>query len=227
MPPMPPSRLALTVLLVLPLSGCCTLARFFCGPDTTPWVSVRFETPRLAVSTLLEALRRDDPEIVYLSFSVDYRKRVGMDVLTIRKVWPRVREENPGLHVAGYAEVPDPTRIDTDHARVTIDAAGHQVKIELVRECWWELRYVRPDGTPGTPGERVASFDGLARIEAVEDPDHDRSRFVSQLVFNHEGLPNTRDESGRLIASGVPLDAIEYAALTYKWKVDNVRLLDQ
>ena len=226
MPPMPPSRLAWSILLLLPLSGCCTLARFFCGPDTTPWVSVRFETPRLAVMTLLEALRRDDPEIVCLSFSQEYRKRLKMDVLTVGLVWPRVREENPGLHVAGYAEVPEPTRIGADRAHVTIDVAGHQVEIELVRECWWELRYVRPDGTPGEPGEIVSSFDGLARIEPVDDRDHDRSRLVLRpLPFDHEGLPNSRDESGHLIASGVTLDALEYVALTKKWKIDDVRLV--
>jgi len=216
MPPMPPSRLALSVLLLLPLSGCCTLARFFCGPDTTPWVSVRFETPRLAVSTLLEALRRDDPEIVYLSFSVDYRKRVGMDMSTVVYVWPRVREENPGLHVAGYAEVPEPTLLDADHARVTIDVAGHQVEIKLVRECWREVRYARPNGTPGEPLlPPVPSFDGLARIEAIGDLDHDRSRLVLQpLVFDHEGLRT------------LTLDDIEHVALTHKWKIDNVRQLE-
>src|SRR5262245_17230718 len=191
MPPMPPSRLAWSVLLLLPLSGCCTLARFFCGPDTTPWVSVRFETPRLAVQTLLEALRRDDPEIVYVSFSQAYQRHYAIDKMTFVTIWPRIREENRGLHVAGYAEVPDPTRIDADHARVTIDVVGRQVEIKLVRECWWELRYVRPDGTPGEPGARVPSFSGWAGIEPVEDRDHDRSRLVIQpLVFDHEGLPS-------------------------------------
>jgi hypothetical protein len=216
MPPMPPSRLALSVLLLVPLSGCCTLARFFCGPDTTPWVSVRFETPRLAVQTLLEALRRDASQIVYTSFSQRYLKELGVDLLTWDVMWPRIREENPGLHVAGYAEVPEPRRLDTDHYCVTIDVHGKQVDITLVRECWWELRYVRPDGTPGEPGRRVSSFDGWARIETVDDPDHDRSRLVlAPLVFDHEGLPK------------VTLDDLEHAALTRKWKVDKVRLLEE
>src|SRR5262245_30454488 len=100
MPPMPPSRLAWSVLLLLPLSGCCTFARFFCGPDTTPWVSVRFETPRLAVQTLLEALRRDDPQIVYVSLSQRYLKELKVDLLTWDVAWPRIRDENAGLHVA-------------------------------------------------------------------------------------------------------------------------------
>ena len=216
MPPMPPSRLALSVLLLMPLSGCCTLARFFCGPDTTPWVSVRFETPRLAVSTLLEALRRDDPEIVCLSFSQAYMKRLKVDMTTIVVAWPRVREENPGLHVAGYAEVPEPTCRDADHARVTIDVVGHQVEIELVRECWWEVRYTRPNGTPGEPSGLVSSFDGWARVEKIEDPNHDCSVLdVRPLAFNHEGVPE------------LTLADIEHVALTHKWKIDNVRQLEQ
>src|SRR5688572_13889449 len=115
-PPMPPSRLLLFAL-VLPLSGCCSLARFFCGPDTTPWVSVRFETPRLAVMTLLEALRRDDPEIVYVSFSQRYQRHHAIDVTTFKILWPRIREENQGLlFLAGYAQVPEPSRLGPDHA---------------------------------------------------------------------------------------------------------------
>jgi hypothetical protein len=66
----------------------------------------------------------------------------------------------------------------------------------------------------------------LARIEPVDDRDHDRSRLVLRpLPFDHEGLPNSRDESGHLIASGVTLDALEYVALTKKWKIDDVRLV--
>ena len=215
MPPMPPIRLAWSVLLLLPLSGCCAMARFFCGPDTTPWVSVRFETPRLAVMTLLEALRRDDPEIACLSFSLDYRRRLGVDMLTVVALWEQIREQNPGLHVAGYAEVPEPTRINADQAQVTIDVYGKQIEIQLVRESWWEVRYVRPNGTAGDDSEPVASFNGLALVERIDDPDHDRSRLVLRpLVFDHEGLPS------------VSLGDIEHAALTRKWKVNDVKLLN-
>ena len=216
MPPMPPSRLPLFVLLLLPLSGCCAMARFFCGPDTTPWVSVRFETPRLAVQTLLEALRRDDPEIVCLSCSVAYRKQLGFDFMTAPVAWPRIREQNPAMHLAGYAEVPEPTRIGADRAQVTIDVEGYQIGIKLVRECWREVRYVRPNGTSGDVSESVASFEGLARVERIDDPGRDRSRLeLRPLTFDHEGLPS------------VTLGDIEYAALTRRWKIDYVQLLNQ
>ena len=216
MPPMPPTSLSLSVLLLLPLSGCCSLSRFFCGPDTTPWVSVRFETPRLAVQTLLEALRRDDPEIVCLSFSLAYRKQLGFDMLIARRMWPTIREQNPGLHVAGYAEVPEPTRIDADRACVTIDVEGHQIGIQLVRECWSEVRYTRPQGMPaGEQNLPVPSFDGWASVERIDDPNHDRSRLVLRpLTFDHEGLPS------------VTLGDIEHAALTHKWKINDVQLLN-
>ena len=136
-------------------------------------------------------------------------------MLTVKALWPRIVEQNPGLHVAGYAEVPEPTRTSADRAEVTIDVYGRQIRIELVRECWAEVRYVRPNGTAGDWNDPVPSFEGLARVERIDDPLHDRSRLLLRpLEFKHEGLPS------------VDLDAIEYAALTRKWKVDGVDLLN-
>ena len=105
----------------LPMAGCCSLARLFCGPDESPWVSVDYQTPQLAVQTFLEALRRDDPEIVYLSMSEAFRNRLGVDSSTTQMAWPKIREMNPGLHVAGYAKVPEPTILGKDRARVPLE----------------------------------------------------------------------------------------------------------
>ncbi len=214
MPPMRVSSLSLLVLVLLPLSGCCSLSRFFCGPDRTPWVSVRYETPQLAVKTLLEALRRDDWEIVCLSLSQAYQQRLGLDQMTARVVGPRIREQNPGLHVAGYAEVPEPTLLDPDHASVTIDVQGTPIEIHLVRQRSREVRFRRPDGSIADQGALLESFVGHARIEPV-DRDQDLSRLVLEpLQFYHDGL------------EVVPVEALEHMALTSRWKVDDLRVLE-
>ena len=95
---------ALVLCSLLPTGGCCSFARFFCGPDKTPWVSVEFDAPESAVRTFLEALRRDDPDVLYLSLSDGYRQRLGIDLMAVNVAWERFREQNPGLHVAGRFE---------------------------------------------------------------------------------------------------------------------------
>ena len=49
---MPRSLLpALVLCALLPTGGCCSFARFFCGPDKTPWVSVDFDAPGMMLYT--------------------------------------------------------------------------------------------------------------------------------------------------------------------------------
>ncbi|MEO6595824.1 MAG: hypothetical protein ABIP94_13820 [Planctomycetota bacterium] len=169
--------------------------------------------------TLLEAIRRDEPEVVYLCLSPDYRSRLGVDGQTVQLVWQRIREENPGLHVVGYATVPEPTMHGTDHATVTLDVEGNLVDIEVVRQLYWELRYRRTaammgqeqDGPPGEVGEPISSFVGFARIETVGKTERSRV-LVNPLTFYHDGI------------DAVPLEALEHIALTQRWKVADLRL---
>lgn len=211
--------LALGVLL-LPLGGCCSLARFFCGPDKTPWVSIDYGSPEAACATLLEALRRDDPEIVYRSLSLRYQRSLGIDKLSAELAWPKIREQNPGLHVAGYAKVPPAQRFGADRARIDLDVEGHPVRVELVRQALWELVYRRPNGSEGLGGAVLADWSKLARIEDLKDPDDpqqfaERSQiWIAPLEFGHDNLDR------------VPLEAIEHVALTHRWKVDHLQMLD-
>lgn len=207
---------------VSPAGGCCTLARLFCGPDRTPWVSVDFATPERTVRTLLEALRRDDPEIVYLSLSSDFRDRLGVDSQSAKLAWPKIREQNPGLHLAGYAEVPPAVRRAPDRADVRLDVEGQAIEIELVREAYWLVRYERPGDEPGTygpPGEcggKLDSFVGSARVEPIDDPDTDRSRLVlAPFRFEHFGH------------DAIPLENIDAAGLERRWKIAALRLLER
>lgn len=203
-----------------PASGCCTMARLFCGPDRTPWVPVDFTRPERTVRTLLEALRRDDPEIVYLALSNDFRRRLGVDANTTKLAWPKIREQNPGLHLAGYADVPAATRRDPNHASVVLDVEGQEVAIELFRESYWQVRYERPGKDPGTygpPGEHggpLQTFEGWARIEAVDDADEDASRITIQpLQFEHPGF------------GSIPLENIDAVGLDRRWKIAALTLL--
>ncbi len=218
-----PSRLAAVLVLALcsTTSGCCSLARLFCGPDRTPWISVDFGAPEATVRTLLEALRRDDPETVYFCLSNDFRARLGVDAMTAQLAWPRIREQNPGLHLAGYADVPEPTRRGLDRAAFLLDVEGTAVEVALVRESYYLVRYARvlrgADGSvafgpPGEVGASIPSFEGFAEVEVVDDRVDDRSRVtLAPLTFGHPGF------------DAIPLDQVERVGLERRWKIDAIR----
>jgi len=189
------------------LSGCCSLARLFCGPDRTPWIWPDFQTPEKTVRTALEALRRDDPEAFYLCLSNGYRNRTGLDMVTTIVVF---RQQNPGLHLAGYAEVPAATRLSADRAELVLDVEGHVFDVRLVRESLWEVDYERPNGTLGDFGRPIGSWHGIARVEAGTGDADESVLTIQPLTFGHDGL----DE--------VPLEHITRAAVERRWKIDAV-----
>lgn len=210
---MRPILLTILVAMQSCLGGCCSLSRLFCGPDRTAWVPQRYDTPRHTAQTLFEALRRDDPDVLYLCLDRSYRQRLGIDSLTMRLAWERFREQNPGLHVAGYSEVPEPTRLHADRATVAIDVAGRAVELDLARRAYWELRYLVPGSPPGEPGGELTSFAERAQIARIEDPDRDLSRLMlTPFVIDHEGIVT------------LPIDAIEHVALTRRWLITDIRV---
>jgi hypothetical protein len=212
---MRPTFLPLLPLFLCPLSGCCALSRFFCGPDKTPWISQRYDTPQQTVQTLFESVRRDEPQALFLCLGESYRQRLGIDSVTLQLAWERIRERNPGLHVAGYTTVPPGHLLrpdDPDHARVTVEVAGSIVDIDLERQAYWELRYRRENGTLGEEGAPIASFDGRGRVDVLPDSYPERSRLsLEPIEFRHEGIDS------------VPLAAIEHASLSRRWKISDIR----
>jgi hypothetical protein len=211
------ASLALSLLWLLPLSGCCSFARFFCGPDRTPWISVDYSSPEKAARTLLEALRRDEPEVVYLSLSHDYRKRLGVDATTVQLAWPKIRDANPGLHVAGYAEVPMAERVADDRAVMKLDVEGYPIELQLVRQAKSQVRWRRPNGTLAEAVEPLTSFAGYLRSEL--HPDNDE---MSRVTFAPLLLPLQRTPSDDYVA--VPLEALESVGFEREWKIADLRL---
>lgn len=209
--------LLLLALSLSPLSGCCSLARFFCGPDTTPWISERYDTARNAAQTLFEAIRRDDAEVVYLCLSQSCRKRFGIgDSIEARVAWARFREQVPGLHVAGYATVPPPTMLGPDRATVAVQVEGRTIEVDLERQAYVEVRYHRDDGLPFEQGEVIRAF--AERALLVPQPVHPEADdaktelHVKPFVLIHS--PNV----------DITMESIDYAGLSHRWKVADVRV---
>lgn len=203
---MRPWPILLAAASTLPLGGCCALARGLCGPDKTPWISVDFQSPEAAARTFLEALRRDDPEVVYACLARDCRAELGIDGVAAQLAWPQVRAQYPYLHVAGYAAVPPATRLGPDAARVRIAVEGAAVEVDLVRQTKWEVRYRRADGTLYEPGAAVADLGAIADLAPAAD--EERSTLTLRpLVVRHDGL------------DALPADGIEFAGIVREWRI--------
>jgi hypothetical protein len=203
----------LLALALLPLSGCCSLARLFCGPDHSKWVSVSRDTPTHTVETFFEAIRRDAPDVIWGCFAKGFRERHKLDSMTFQVAWQRLLEQNPGLHVVGYAEVPPPTQRTAQNAMFEIDVEGTRIRLDLVCESFWELTYRRDNGTLGGGLDSIASWSAVARIAPIEGSDPARSRLVIEpLVFEHEGTAT------------VPIETVERAALVRLWRIADLHV---
>ena len=99
---MPTRQIAiLALVLALPASGCCSLARLFCGPDDSEWVQIDYRTPRAGLATFMEAVRRDDCRVIYDSLAETFKQRHSLGLFEGCLFWERLKEAQSGLHLLG------------------------------------------------------------------------------------------------------------------------------
>lgn len=206
-----PHLALLAALAATQLAGCCTMARLFCGADRSPWVAVSFESPRAALTTFLEAARRDDAGIAYRCLSRAHKQRLrnqyGLnDSLDATLAWERIKQEAP-LHMLGYAEVPEFRRETAARASCVLDVSGRRFQFELVRQAYWSVSYT-PDGA--TILETGRFLDGALTELVRLRSDQDEARVqVAALTFPH-------DETGSLAP-----DQLVRVEVGHEWKVES------
>ncbi len=173
------------------------MARLFCGPDKSEWISESYATPTATVKTVLEAIRRDDPDVMYRAFSESFKASNGFDNMTYKLAWEQLKETIPGLHLAGYADVPEPTLGDNG-ATFVLDIEGRKLRLDLVRQSFLEMHWQRevaddPDAPPGEIKRRLGSFSQAMSATYLEDAEVETSRITLRpfLVehFNEDGIP--------------------------------------
>lgn len=220
--PMRPIALAFMCAAALPLTGCCSVARAWCGPDRSPWISVEFRTPELAARTLLEALRRDEPQVVYDALADELRAQLGVDGLAIELAWPKIKQQVPYLHVAGYAEVsPAVLGPGGDTATIAVEFDGRRLQMALVRQAYWELRYrrpgadLRPEQREARVGRRLGALAGAVDIRRDPEAEDDVSKVaLPPQAAAHFGV----DE--------IPPENVESLGVFTAWKIRELTLLD-
>jgi hypothetical protein len=203
---------------LLALPGCCSLARFFCGPDTTPWVSVAYDTPEATLATLLEAIRRDNAREVYFCLSRAYKDAHGLNSITATVAWERLRAEIPGLHLLGYLDVPERPVVEQDQGvTYEFDLDGAPLRVHLARQTFWEIRYRTAAGLPKVVGEYLdPTLNGHLRVEpaGVDDEGEPMSavRLDQPVRFVHPG------------SAQVPLELFDRLTIGREWKIADLVL---
>jgi len=181
------------------------MARLFCGPDRSEWVPIAFTTPKATMKTLLEAIRRDNPDVVFRCLGDDYKRtHGGTETVGFSVAWDRLKAETPGLHLAGYAVIPEPSvRVD-GKVLYRLDVEGHPIEIELARQHFYEV------GDQSWPVPDLARY---AKIRNLQPDQNDAERALIDLA-----LPFS---PGR---KSVSLEQIERAGIGSEWKVAALRV---
>lgn len=218
----PPPAAALGLLLLLPTGGCCSLARLFCGPDRSPWVSVSYRTAEETLRTFLEALRRDDREQVYLCLSPGFKAKNGLTSVSSNAAWEKLTEQVPHLHMAGYAEVPAaPARATDGGVSYELDVHGYRLVVDLARTTRQLVRYRDREGRLHEPSAVVEdSLNGLVGVkgEGVDVDEVPQSR-VSILDF---AMLTSHPYDAEL-----RVDQIDAIGFVREWKIANLVLPQQ
>jgi hypothetical protein len=200
------------VLLCGSLPGCCTLARLFCGPDTSPWVHRSLRTPGAALATFLEAVRREDRGVIYeclgdrLKASLGLTGRIEVDL-----AYDTLKERVTGLHLLGYARVEEvrggglPGTVD-----YVIEAHGHRLVATFGEYSYWTVWVdeVAEDGErrPQAYGGSIADLRRSVRL------DQERGTLLVQV--RSSSLPSAPEEDLREVTVGT------------EWKLDGLRGLE-
>ncbi len=196
-------RLAAAAAL-LPLSGCCDLALWWCGPDKSHWVAQSFLTPDEALATFVEATRRDRPDIVYRALSEGFKQRVGLPGAFEAAVgWERLKEQYSGIHLLARATISPAERLADDRVRYRLELRGYRFDVELVRLAWVGLRY-DVDGA----SEPLEAFVGELRDHIALGPG-----LIPSSVRLEVPLDGAPDDV---------LDRLEGIGAGYRWKIDHL-----
>jgi hypothetical protein len=98
-----------------------------------------FDSPELCFETFRAAIRCDDPLLGYATISEAMKKRESIDSFTFSIGWEEFFRRFPFARLAGNAEIESAERINARRAVVRANAHGHAIRMDLVRQDYFEI----------------------------------------------------------------------------------------
>lgn len=194
-------RLPLAAAVVLSagaLGGCIT------PPTSAQWLGIGFRSPEQTVATFQVAIRADEPELEYRTFSQGFRERHGITKFAWLHVREELRERYPFLRRGIVdAEASAPPVREGERATLTLVTHGYELRVGLVREDFVEL--YGPNGLihdDFVPFERTFGFQ--------TEPDGGRRVYGTFL------LPPTVDARAEVVEVRVGRE----------WKIDSLETVE-
>lgn len=208
---MPPTSLhtraigTLAPALLLLCTSCCNLATYFCGPDRTDWAPISYRTHPEALQTFQEAVRRDNVRVICESLAPELKARWRLPgCFEAAVAWQRVKEQAPGAHMLGRADITGPEQLSGTRVRYRLEVGSVAVNVELVRLAYAGVHYDH-DGEQ-EPRERYLESNSINDLVRVSRQGLDST---VQLHINEVELPDNANIT-RVIAA-------------YEWKVADLR----
>jgi hypothetical protein len=199
-------------LLVLPwilgLSSCCTIAEYFCGPDKSRWVSKSFATHEAALTTFMEAVRRDNTEEIYNCLSERFKDTYGIPgMLEAALAWEEIKKQVPGIHLLGTASVGEPRTSPADRVTYRLERAGHVVEVVWIRLPYWEVVYESGSGKRTELGAFVPNLARNLKVSQLEN-----GQYLCEV-----------DVRADILEDGITSDRIQRAGVGREWKIFDLR----
>lgn len=197
----PRHSLALLALpVILPLQSCCTIFGLFgCGTGV-PIAKISWDSPRESLDTLLAAIRASDVKVIYEALSEGFKQANGFDGLGFAIAWEKLRDQVPGLHLAGDAEIVEegPGRDATGQPingryRYLLDAHGYRFEVEFGRRAYWELAAKDPNsGETQVLGTYVRDLDDHVDVAGIKGAVNARIKSPELVGLDAETFRNLK-----------------------------------
>jgi hypothetical protein len=191
---------ALWILLAsLWVSSCCVAP-----PRPQDLLSLGYRTPEQAFSTFQTAVRADDPGLLRLCLSADFKARNKLSEQVMREYWDRLKKQQPFLRKGLADALPEgPAEVRGDRARLRAKSHGHSITLVFAREEFCEA---------WGGGEKLA----------------DESAPFRKRTGMQEGAQGERWIYGRMpLPPGVAIDRVTELRFGQEWKIDDFAMDDE
>jgi hypothetical protein len=173
-------------------------------------VQIDFRTPRAGLATFMEAVRRDDCQVIYDTLAETFKQQQSLGLFEGCVFWERLKEEQSGLHLLGYAEVTELESLP-GRAAYELEYSGYRFRVELVEQQLWTIF---------TDLEYAAEIGRFARVFDPVGESEERVGVVQWPVEEGQTIVILLPDPAA-IGPVVDLSDVQEIRISREWKVDH------